>query len=355
MVLTFTKKHTEVCKGIAVLLLLWHHLYYMHPEQGWLVYHTAVYAKVCVHIFLILSGYGLFYSMRKRESNMMLNSESELRRLWSFYKSRFMTLMPRYWIIFILGVGIYMAVLHKMPADVFKKTSHPWIYLVLQFLGLHMLKFGGYGYNPTWWYMTTIIMLYIVFPYIYKLISEYPVTAFAGLSLYFLYRPDIPAVGNWGVPFVLGVFLAKIMDDCSVNGRFKNGWLQMTLAIGGATIITIFFLIPYLRTNFRMFWMTALGLEAIMLGYFIEKINWVGNALSFVGRHSYNIFLCHTFINFWFLFKFIYKFRSSPIWSLPLLLGLSLACSLAVEYIYCCIWRGFEKMKSKQRVTDCHE
>lgn len=348
MIINFTKTHTEVCKGIAVLLLLWHHLYYMHPEQGWLVYHTALYAKVCVHIFLILSGYGLFCSMRKRESNTMVKSGNELSQLWSFYKSRFMTLMPRYWIIFILGVGISMAVLHKMPEAVFKKTSHPWIYLLLQFLGLHMIKNGGYGYNPTWWYMTTIIMLYLVFPYIYKMISEYPMTAFAGLSLYFLYRPDIPAVGSWGVPFVLGVFLAKIMDECYDNRRLKNGLLHMTLVIGVNAIIIIFSSVPYLRISFRMILMTALGLEVIILGYFLEKINWISNALSFIGRHSYNIFLLHTFINFWFLFKFIYKFPSSPLWSLPLLLGLSLVCSIMVECIYGCIMNGIIcRLKSK--------
>lgn len=348
MKIFFSKQNTEVCKGIAVLLLLWHHLYYMHPECGWFVYHIAVYAKVCVHIFLILSGYGLFCSMRKRELNSKLKNENEFGKLFVFYKSRFLSLMPKYWIIFVLGVSISMVFFHKMPEDVFKKTSHPWIYLLLQFFGLHMIKNRGYGYNPTWWYMSTIIMLYVVFPYIYKLISEYPMTAFVGLSLYFLYRPDIPAVGNWGGPFVLGVFLAKIMDDCSSTGRLKNVRLQMALAIGGgASIIIIFSVVPFLKTSFRMVWMTALGLEVIILGYFLEKINWFSNALAFIGRHSYNIFLLHTFINFWLLFKFIYKFRSSPLWSLPLLLSLSLVCSIIVECIYGCIAHGIDRLKKQ--------
>ena len=228
--LIFYKRHTEICKGLAVILLLWHHLYYTHPDQGWIVYHTAVYAKVCVHIFLILSGYGLFCSMRRLESVSNMKHKGEFARLFDFYKVRFLSLMPRYWIVFVLGVGISIIILHKMPEDVFNKTSHPWIWLALQSIGLHMLKFKGYGYNPTWWYMTTIIMLYIVFPFIYNLINEYPLTSFAGLVLYFLYRPDIPAVGKWGVPFVLGVFMAKILADFIMNDKHHNSKLQLVLA-----------------------------------------------------------------------------------------------------------------------------
>ena len=54
-----TAEDSKVAKGGAVLLLLWHHLFYMHPEYGWFVHWTACYAKICVAMFLILSGYGL--------------------------------------------------------------------------------------------------------------------------------------------------------------------------------------------------------------------------------------------------------------------------------------------------------
>ena len=67
----FNKQDTNFLKGIAIILLLFHHLFYEHPEIGSikyrglsLVFISALAAKVCVSIFLILSGYGLNETVR---------------------------------------------------------------------------------------------------------------------------------------------------------------------------------------------------------------------------------------------------------------------------------------------------
>jgi hypothetical protein len=49
---------TNACKGVALILLLWHHLFYQNPEYGLFVFKFATLSKVCVAIFVILSGYG---------------------------------------------------------------------------------------------------------------------------------------------------------------------------------------------------------------------------------------------------------------------------------------------------------
>jgi len=56
------------CKGIALLLLLWHHLFYQHSEFGHLTYTLAVLSKVCVALFVILSGYGYSESVKSKEA-----------------------------------------------------------------------------------------------------------------------------------------------------------------------------------------------------------------------------------------------------------------------------------------------
>ena len=48
---------TNASKGMALMLILWHHLFYEKPESGWLVFQTALLAKVCVGIYVVLSGY----------------------------------------------------------------------------------------------------------------------------------------------------------------------------------------------------------------------------------------------------------------------------------------------------------
>lgn len=60
-----TLHDTSILKGIAICAMLWHHLFYENPEYGLFVWHLALLGKVCVAIFLLLSGYGLTIQMDK--------------------------------------------------------------------------------------------------------------------------------------------------------------------------------------------------------------------------------------------------------------------------------------------------
>lgn len=60
-----TLHDTSILKGIAICAMLLHHLFYENPEYGRFVWHLALLGKVCVAIFLLLSGYGLTIQMNK--------------------------------------------------------------------------------------------------------------------------------------------------------------------------------------------------------------------------------------------------------------------------------------------------
>lgn len=56
---------SNVLKGVAILIMLWHHLF-LRPEYNDIVIHghsiaqeIAIMCKVCVAIFVFVSGYGL--------------------------------------------------------------------------------------------------------------------------------------------------------------------------------------------------------------------------------------------------------------------------------------------------------
>lgn len=65
-----TYKQTKMLKGIAVLMLMYHHLF-MREERAAMCFfltgemgrkcivYSAIPGKICVSIFLILSGYGI--------------------------------------------------------------------------------------------------------------------------------------------------------------------------------------------------------------------------------------------------------------------------------------------------------
>lgn len=78
----FTKQHTNLCKGVAICIMLFHHLFFR--QDSWpLYYHKiclgtkpligfiATHGKVCVATFVLLSAYGLTFSMMKNNKKEM--------------------------------------------------------------------------------------------------------------------------------------------------------------------------------------------------------------------------------------------------------------------------------------------
>lgn len=88
----FSKAHTQLAKGVAVCLLLVHHLFFteaagydeLYIEGTPVMNGAASVAKVCVCLFLILSGFGLSRSSRELSA-------------YTFYKRRLARLYPAYW------------------------------------------------------------------------------------------------------------------------------------------------------------------------------------------------------------------------------------------------------------------
>ena len=110
--LELSLKDTNILKGIALLLLLLHHLFFIQNglyddihlyENHFLVNELGKFGKLCVAIFVFLSGYGLTIQTNK-------NHEFELRE---FYKRRFTKLYLNYWLIWIIFVPIGILFFHR--------------------------------------------------------------------------------------------------------------------------------------------------------------------------------------------------------------------------------------------------
>ena len=101
---------TMLLKGVALLLLLAHHLFYQGIGYNdvhlygshYLVKEIGIISKFCVAIFVFLSGYGL-----------TVNAEKSLTSLKTFYVHRFVKLMANYWFIWIIFVPIGVFVFNR--------------------------------------------------------------------------------------------------------------------------------------------------------------------------------------------------------------------------------------------------
>ena len=96
----FSVRETNVVKGVAVCMLLMHHLFLLRTQNyAWLLPTVAKILEseimsACVPIFLLLSGMGLVYSYEKKKSSDIGFS---LRHTWK--------LMLSFWFIFIEEFG----------------------------------------------------------------------------------------------------------------------------------------------------------------------------------------------------------------------------------------------------------
>lgn len=135
-----TKDYSNMVKGMAVLMMIMHHIWGFPekipalPLSNFEVQLGAA-GKICVSIFMFISGYGLYYIFEKKETIRVWH------RVWNVYK--------RFWQVFLIFVPVGFLFLCK-PFD------------VLEFLAnLCCFKFS---YNQEWWFLGTYIELLLVLP-----------------------------------------------------------------------------------------------------------------------------------------------------------------------------------------------
>lgn len=317
---------TNASKGMALMLILWHHLFYEKPESGWFVFQTALLAKVCVGIYVILSGYGLTESIKKRGLE-----------LGAFYKRRLLKLYMNYWLIALLFVPFGAWFMGRSLLSVY--GEHSFEGFMIQMLGLQMFTWVGYGYNATWWFMSLIVVLYAIFPLMHFLTARFG-WWFLAVCAVILFVP-IPLVNDWIFPFAVGIFLSQRNGFVWLFNWFQNKGLWGFFMLLGATL----FMAWYRQNGWLFDSVRADTFFGILLILWTTKVSlffsWIKYALEFIGIHSFNIFLFHTFIYYYYFPDFIYGFYS-PLLIFLMLLGVCLLISMVIERFKLLI--GFDKL-----------
>ena len=166
-----TLQDTFFLKGLAIIMMLIHHLFWVQNGlfddiqlygKHYLVNEIGIFSKLCVVLFVFLSGYGLTVQAEQR------GGVGELKR---FYIKRLKKLYLNYWFIWIAFVPISVLSFGISFQDVYQ--SNVSLHLVLDLLGIHRLIYHDIlCYNPTWWFYSCIIVLYLLFPLMYKMMKK---------------------------------------------------------------------------------------------------------------------------------------------------------------------------------------
>jgi peptidoglycan/LPS O-acetylase OafA/YrhL len=265
----FDKTHTNLLKGFAILTVFWAHIGSSYDIGGiqWI-------AAIGVSLFLIASGYGLRYSYKKSGLN-------------NFWKKRFFTVIVPYWFVYLVG-AIFTAKVYniKLVSEIFFFTRANW-------------------------YIRYILIIYIVYWIIMKLVSRYKLNdgIFYGLllasftvwfiveSVYFA-KADVPSLlARQMFAFPLGTIF------CDYYGKIKLFFTEKKyhfahILIGiGSFLIFVFsqtstiLNLPYLLSNtIALFTVLPMALTVIWMSIIIQRL--FNNYLfSLLGTISYEIFL----------------------------------------------------------------
>lgn len=157
-----TKEQSKMIQGMAILMMLYHHLF-ATPEIFGIEYFSllnigginveqkmAYFFKICVGIYAFVSGYGMYRSVEKiKEENrdsffklLIAEYKAVLKKLWAFFL--------QYWLVFFIFVVIIGFGFFHRP---FERKEFIW-----NLLGVSS------SYNGAWWYVLQYMKMLLVFP-----------------------------------------------------------------------------------------------------------------------------------------------------------------------------------------------
>lgn len=354
---TFSKKDTSVIKGIAIIMLMFHHNFRkasifqgfnvsFYPFEQSFAITLCNFLKVCVPIFAFLSGYGLFMSLKKYDNNSLLNS----RQYSHFVINKLMNLMWGFWFIFIITNILSLVFSPDLISKYFANGGiRGCINILLNFFALPRFT-GSLLINGTWWYMALAIVIIFAVPIMAKLSDKFKV--FVTISLFILLPRIIPfteamEIGTTSNCFrymfvtLLGVlsakynWLARLKSYTITNNKAVSKIIKfVVLTIG---LIALYLINIRTTGNFANYiYEIRDGLTPIYIIYycyeFITDIPFLNTCLAFIGKHSLNIFLFHTFIRLYWFREYTYSFEHFVLIAF-VLLAESLVISIIIEFL----------------------
>ena len=158
-----TKKQSAILQGIAIWMMLYHHLYSYAAEyesllpfmQADTARRIAWFCKICVGIFAFVSGYGLYYGMERQPRERFFG------RMLAEYRSvllRILKLYAKLWLVLLIFMVCFFGILRRP-------------FMAEQVWG--NLTALNPTYNRAWWYVEQYAKMLLVLPLFDLLLTRF--------------------------------------------------------------------------------------------------------------------------------------------------------------------------------------
>ena len=348
----FTKEHTMQMKGIAIIFLLFHHCFLnaqrwatvpyekLATTKGWGYYpisfapfssHTiqylASFSKICVAMFVFMTGYGMWVSYESQKKKTTMSN---------YIKKRMVTLMTGFLIIFV--VTEILAIPTGRFIEVYGHDFRSVVYMIIDALGLAKLL-GTPLFCLTWWYMSLAIVLIMIFPFVHSIMEKYQWVVVVASII-------VPRACGFGqstdlfrylLAYTLGMYFAQHDLLARIKEKFMEQnvagkLLSLIVSLIGLAVIIKCRQNAWIGWKYLDFWDGFAAMYMIVISYiYILNGKWIVKGLGFLGKHSMNIFLIHSFYRDVFFHEFTYSFYYAWL-DYIVLMAISLVTSIVLEW-----------------------
>lgn len=327
-----SKQETQIIKGIALLMMLWLHLFSNVAQTQTCtnliniggIPLASILARACppVDFFIFCGGYGLYYTYRKGNDKR--------------YLPRIVKLFIAYWLILLIFIPACICFADaNFPMD----TKS----IVFNITGLHC------DWDHPTWFLLPYSLLSLSYPFLFRLFDKIRVRYvlvvtfvlnFMMMTLLHFYGTShinnnpllsIPVCYiEFLFPFVCGASLLR----CNLvpTLRIKQAKLGRLTGVIYAMFALILILTCTIINSAAIHSIYILGVIGCLLLSPFNRAGAIPKLLAKIGDHSMNMWLIHAIL-YGFLFKDLIYGISYPVFGFLALILLSYICSIGINAV----------------------
>jgi len=324
---TITKRDTETLKGVAILMMLWLHLFHGLP---WVSLSTPIFiiegiplvtiltnATNPVYFFTFLSGYGLYLSyLNKGRKNVL----------------RVKKLYTQYWICTIPFVIV---------GALLKKNNYPGDILTI----LYNLTGWYTTYNGTIWFLLPYSLLAMSSSMLFKFYDKLNIFILCTI-ITCLYLCCLTILHFWGkylfthqlaympehycellCPFTIGYISAKYGRLDLLEKKLGHGWKPLGL------LLIIFLIMIFINSTLSAILYPLYVMAFCFLFVLLKKPVWLQNIFIHLGKVSTSMWFVHAYFCWYFFSNIVYSLKY-PLLIFLFLVIISYVTALLIRLIY---------------------
>lgn len=346
----FTKEQSLVVKGVAIMLLLLYHLFHEKAVLNEMMVNYAPFSEsaflqfagfgnICVAVFVFLTAYGISLDVFKEE-------KYTIKGIYNKSAKRFGKMMLNFFLVYVtmnlLCIG------HLNYGSLYGNGKQGLLQMFCDAIGFSTIL-GTPILNGTWWYMKLAYIFIFLVPLLAIVTKKVGKTALLlGFFLPFVVQMDSD-VERYFFVSVVGVvaahenWLEKIMN---LKIHPIVWWL---VALPGSVLCILIRQNAVVKDFYWNYIDAVIAFVIVCITITtVGRVPIVNSILGFLGKHSMNIFLAHTFFYMIVWRKYVYYFEYAIV-TFIILLGVSLLYSVVLEWIKTSVKKFLKILQKKMK------